>query len=139
MSILNRELLLRPDDLKIVRVDLGNDEYVFVRQMNGRERDRFEQSLFREKKDEEGNTKGYERTLEDFRAKLAVCVICDEAGKLILLPDDYITLSQHMSASKLELIIEEAQKINRITERDKEALIKNSAAGKTGNSTSASA
>lgn len=139
MALLNRDALLKQDALQIVKVDLGNEEFVFVRQMSGRERDRFEQSLFREKKDDEGTVKGYERSLDDFRAKLAVCVLCDENGKLLLLPEDYTILSQHMSASKLERIIEQAQAINKITDRDKEVLVKNLEAGKTGSSTSASA
>jgi hypothetical protein len=101
--------------------------------MTGRERDRFEQSLIKENKNAEG---GYEKTLEDFRAKLAVCTVSDEDGNLILQPGDFQMLSQHMSAAKLEKIINTAQKINKISEDDKENLVKNSEAVQDGNSTS---
>jgi hypothetical protein len=133
MALLDRKALLAKEKLEVVKVDLGNGDYVFVRQMTGRERDRFEQSLIKENKNAEG---GYEKTLEDFRAKLAVCTVSDEDGNLILQPGDFQMLSQHMSAAKLEKIINTAQKINKISEDDKENLVKNSEAVQDGNSTS---
>ena len=104
--------------------------------MTGRERDRFEQSLIKENKNVEG---GYEKSLEDFRAKLAVCTVSDEAGNLVLRPGDYETLSQNMSAARLERMINVAQKINKISEEDKENLVKNSEVGQADNSNSVSA
>ena len=121
------------EKLEVTKVDLGDGNYVFVRQMTGRERDRFEQSLIKENKNAEG---GYEKTLEDFRAKLAVCTVSDEDGNLILQPGDFGILSQNMSAAKLEKIINTAQRINKISEDDKENLVKNSEAVQDGNSTS---
>jgi hypothetical protein len=109
-----------------VKVDLGNEEFVYVRQMTGRERDQFEQSLVKEKKDADGKIVDYERSLEDFRAKLAVCTMCDEKGVAILKIGDYPILSQHMSARRLETIVNEAQKLNKISDKDKENLTKNS-------------
>ena len=38
--------------MEIVKVELGKEEYVFVRQMTGRERDQFEQSLIKETKED---------------------------------------------------------------------------------------
>ncbi len=133
MALLDRKALLAKEKLEVVKVDLGNGDYVFVRQMTGRERDRFEQSLIKENKNAEG---GYEKTLEDFRAKLAVCTVSDEDGNLILQPGDFGILSQNMSAAKLEKIINTAQRINKISEDDKENLVKNSEAVQDGNSTS---
>jgi hypothetical protein len=104
--------------------------------MTGRERDNFEQSLIKEKKDTKGNVVSYDRALGDFRAKLAVVTCCDEEGKGLFLPDDYNLLSQNMSAKRLELIVNAAQKLNAISEEDKEALVKNSEAGQPGNSPS---
>ena len=138
MGLLDRNKLLKKEDLEIVKVDLGNDEFVFVRQMTGRERDRFEQTLVKEVKDQKGNST-YEKTTEDFRAKLVVCTVCDGAGKLLLEVSDYAILSQNMSAAKLEKIILQAQKLNKIMEDEKEDLLKNSSAAESGNSTSASA
>jgi len=124
MGLLNREQLLTKEELKIEKVDLGKDEFVFVRQMTGRERDRFEQSLVVSEERLDG-TVTYTRALDDFRAKLAVQTICDEKGKLLLQPKDVSQLSMSMSAAKLELIVNKAQALNRITSEDKEALVKN--------------
>lgn len=134
--LLDRKHLLSKEKLEIVKVDLGKDEFVYVRQMTGRERDRFEQSLIKETKDSKGATISYDRSLEDFRAKLAVVTLCDEAGKSLLDPEDYPVLSQNMSAARLEKIVNEAQRLNKITEEDKEALVKNLGAVPDGNSSS---
>lgn len=124
MALMNRERLLQKEELDVVKVDMADGEFVYVRQMTGRERDRFEQSLMQEVRDGRGNI-DYVRSLEDFRAKLAVHTVCDEDGNNILSPEDYPTLSQNMSAFTLEKIINEAQKLNRITDEDAEALVKN--------------
>lgn len=121
--MLTRESLLKRDVLEIVKVQLTKDEIIHVRQMTGRERDNFEQSLIKEVR--KGKEITYERSLRDFRAKLAVNTICDEKGDLILRPNDYEMLSKNMSAAKLEKIINEAQKINKISEEDKDGLVKN--------------
>lgn len=139
METLNRSALLQKEELEKVKVDLGKDEFVYVRQMTGRERDNFEQSLIKEKKDTKGNVVSYDRALGDFRAKLAVVTVCDEEGKALFLPDDYSLLSQNMSARRLEIIVNAAQKLNAISEEDKEALVKNSSAEQEDNSNSDSA
>jgi len=132
--LLDRKKLLQKEDLDIQKVDLGNGDFVYVRQMTGRERDRFEQSLVRKVKVKGGEE--YQGSLGDFRAKLAVVTICDEKGDLLLHPEDVTTLSTSMSAMKLEKIVNVAQKINSITETDKEELVKNSEAAQSGNSIS---
>lgn len=139
METLSRNSLLAKEELEKVKVDLGKGESVYVRQMTGRERDNFEQSLIKEKKDAKGNVVSYDRALGDFRAKLAVVTVCDEEGKALFLSDDYSLLSQNMSAKRLELIVNAAQKLNAITEEDKEALVKNSSAEPEDNSNSDSA
>ena len=72
--LLNREALLKKEELKIEKVTFDNGDFVFVREMYGREKNQFEQSLVREIRDEDGNVKDYERSLEDFRAKLEYCL-----------------------------------------------------------------
>jgi hypothetical protein len=134
-KVLTRDDLLKKDTLEIVEVDLG-DAIVFVRQMTGHERDGFEQSLLTKKKDNKGNVVAIEQATEDFRAKLAVQTVCDEKGDLLFKRDDYLRLSMNISAAKLEKIIEVAQRINAIGEKDKEELIKNSEADQVGNSSS---
>jgi len=132
---LSRNALLAKEELEKVRVDLGGGNSVYVRQMTGHERDNFEQSLLKEVKDNKGAVT-YERSLGDLRAKLAVVTVCDEEGKLVFLPEDYTLLSRNMSAAKLEKIVNAAQKLNAISEEDKEALVKNSVAVPDGNSNS---
>ena len=135
MELLNREKLLSKEKLEIVKVDLGKDEFVYVRQMTGRERDHFEQSLLKQTRDSKGKLT-VEQSLEDFRAKLAVNTVCDADGNLLLKPTDYPMLSQSMSAARLEKIVNEGQKLNAITEEDKEELLKNSDAVPDGSSSS---
>lgn len=120
-----REQLLRKEKLETQRVDLGEEGHVFVRQMTGRERDRFEQSLMRSEQMPDGTTK-LVQSLEDFRAKLAVNTVCDEQGNNLFEPEDYEMLSRNMSAARLELIINAAQEMNRISQKDRENLVKNS-------------
>jgi hypothetical protein len=57
----------------------------------------------------------------------------------LLEPKDFMALSNAMSASKLEKIVNAAQKLNAITEADKEELVKNLDAVPDGNSNSNSA
>ena len=134
MKSLNREALLQKEKLEVVKVDLGKDEVVYVKQMTGRERDSFERSLFVFDKDNKVTTR-----MNDFRAKLAVCTLCDENGVALLKFEDYDLLSRNMSAARLEKIVNVAQKLNAITEEDKEALVKNFDVGQADNSNSASA
>ena len=138
-NLLNKEALLKKEELEIKEVDLGKGEAVHVRQMTGRERDTFEQSLIKKTKNAAGHVTGFEQATDDFRAKLAVCTVCDEKGILLLKPVDYPLLSQNMSAARLERIVNVAQKLNAISEEDKEELVKNSVADQVGNSTSNSA
>jgi hypothetical protein len=135
-KVLTREDLLKKDNLEVVEVDLGDNVVVFVRQMTGHERDAFEQSLLVKKRDSKGNVTSIEQATEDFRAKLAVQTVCDESGALLFKRDDYLRLSMNISAAKLEKIIDVAQKINGIGEKDREELIKNSEVGQADNSSS---
>lgn len=122
---LDRDQGLKKEKLEIVQVDLGDGVFVNVRQMTGRERDMFERTIMKQVRDSKGQFTGMETVLEDFRAKLAVCTVCDEEGTLIFKPGDFEQLSQNMSASRLEKIINAAQKLNAISEEDKEGLVKN--------------
>jgi len=125
-KLLDRSLLLQKEELEIVKVELDKGAHVFVRQMTGHEKDTFEKSILKETKDDKGLVIGFESDNEDFRAKLAVVTLCDEKGNLLLKPTDYKALSHSMSAGRLEKIVDEAQKLNKITPEAKELLIKNS-------------
>jgi len=134
-NMLTREALLSKEKLEIVKIEFDNGDYVFVKQMTGRERDQFERSVLKETKDKKGR-KSYETVLDDFRSKLAVLTLCNEKGETLLQPNDYATLANNMSAKTLEKIINEAQRINGISEEDKEEIIKNSVADQVGDSSS---
>jgi len=133
---MGKEALLAKDKLEIVKVEFEDGNYVFVRQMTGHERDTFEQSLIRKIRDKKGAVTSYEQATEDFRAKLAVLTICDEAGDPVLEAKDYPVLSRNMSAKRLETIINKAQELNKISEEDKEELVKNSEVGQADDSNS---
>ena len=137
-NLLNRESLLKKEELQIEKVEFENGDYVFVRQMTGKQRDVFEQSLIHKGKDKKGNTT-YEQNTDNFRAKLAVITICDDNGVTILQPGDYELFSNSISAKHLEMIINKAQEINKISDEDKEDLLKNSEVAPSDNSTSDSA
>jgi hypothetical protein len=135
MAFLTRDALLQKEKLEIVKVDLGDDNFVYVRQMTGHERDAWEQSMLRKEKDAKGRV-SFEQTLDNFRAKLVVQSACDENGVLLFKPEDTIALSKNMSARTLEKIVNVAQELNSISEKDKENIVKNSAAVQDGDSNS---
>lgn len=136
MILLTREALLQKDDLKVEKVELSKG-YVFVREMTGHEKDVWEQSMLKQKPSGNKN-KGveYETTLEDFRAKLAVVTVCDADGNLLFKPEDAKVLNKMMSATNMERIVTAAQKLNAISEQEKEEILKNSEADQTDNSNS---
>jgi hypothetical protein len=136
LMFLNREALLQRDEVKIEKVELSRG-FVFVKEMTGHEKDLWEQSMLKQKPSGDKNKPvEYETSLEDFRAKLAVVTVCDENGDLVFKFEDYKNLNRMMSASNMERIVVVAQKLNAITEKDREELLKNSEAVPDGNSSS---
>lgn len=138
-NLLDRKALLSKEKLEIVKVDLGGDRIIYVKQMTGTERDKFEKSLLKEKTDKKGVIVGFDQATDNFRAKLAVCTACDAEGNLLLNPEDAERLGQVMSAYTLEKIVNAAQKLNAISAEDKEELVKNSVTAQDDNSSSGSA
>jgi len=124
-NFLTRELLLQKDDLKIEKVELTRG-FVYVREMTGHEKDIWEQSMLKQKASGNPNKPvEYETVLEDFRAKLVVVTVCDETGNLILEAKDVKVLNKMMSASNMEKIVEVAQRLNAITQKDRDEIVKN--------------
>jgi len=136
LVLLNREMLLQKDDLKIEKVELSKG-YVFVREMTGHEKDVWEQSMLKQKT-VNGKVE-YETSLDDFRGKLAVITVCDAEGNLLFKPEDFRLLNKSMSASNLERIVNAAQKLNAISEKDRDEILKNSEADLEEGSNSSSA
>lgn len=125
MGLLGRTQLLAKAELKSEKVvlDEEKDEYVFVRQMTGHEKSVWEMSQM--KQSGTGKNTKYDFTLDDYKAKLAVVCVCDENGELLFKEKDYLELSKNISAAKLEKIVDAAQRLNIITEEDREELTKN--------------
>jgi hypothetical protein len=136
MAMLTRDDLLAKEDLKIDRVDFDDGGHIFVKQMTAREKEGWEMSLMSEIKDKDGKVTDYERSPTDFRAKLVVRTACDEDGELIFLPEDYETMSQNMGAKRMETIVDKAQALNKISNEDRDKMIKNSDGGQDADSSS---
>ena len=137
--LMTREALLQRDELKIEKVELSRG-YVYVREMTGHEKDIWEQSMLKQKPSGDKNKPvEYETTLEDFRAKLAVVSVCDAEGNLLFEQKDVKLLNKMMSASNIEKIVEVAQRLNAVTDKDKETILKNSEADQDDSSNSDSA
>lgn len=109
---------------KVVKEAVVQEDYVFVRQMTGHEKNVWEMSQL--KQSGAGKNTQYNVTLDEYKAKLAVVTVCDEEGELLFEPEDYKKLSMNISATKLEKIVDVAQRLNTITEEDREVIVKNS-------------
>ena len=123
MAFLSRENLLKKSKLIVQKVDFEDGSFVFVKQMSGRERDAFEGLIIARNTTEDGKVT-YERVLESFRARLAVCTVCDEQGHLLLTVDDVAALNDNMSAAMLQDIVDAAQELNKITPEKKADAVK---------------
>ena len=119
---LNRDDLLSLEDAEIEEVDMNQwwpGKKVFVRSMTVADRDAFEaEGLKREGK---GKKLRYVPTLKDTRTRLLVRCLCDEAGALLLGPEDIEALSRKHSGA-MEHLTEVARRINGLSgeEEDEE-------------------
>jgi hypothetical protein len=134
MGMLDKSMLLTKQALKVEKVEFENGDFVYVREMTGKDRDNFENSILKARRDAKGDIKGYDQVMDNFRSKLAVVTLCDEEGSLLFEPTDADKLSSNISITYLEKIVEKASSLNAITPKDKEELIKNSEADPDGNS-----
>ena len=116
MSVLKRDDILQAEDIKTELVPVpewGGD--VYVKGMNGAERDKFEGSLvILRGKDKQMN-------MTNIRAKLASMTICDDKGKRLFNENDVQALSQK-SAAALQRVFVVAQKLSGISDDDIEEL-----------------
>lgn len=116
MAGLDRNAILSAADIKKELVDVPEwGGSVWVRGMNGAERDKFESSIV------EMRGKKSVTDLANVRAKLASLTICDEAGKRLFTQADITALSEK-SASALQRVFEVAQRLSGITKEDVEEL-----------------
>jgi len=123
MGLLARDFLLQKVELKKEKVMLTKTDYVFVRQMTGKEKEELERSMLRQTG--KGVNIQVETDTVNYKAKLAVATVCDDNGVLIFKPSDVSTLNNNIDAATLELIVDVSQRLNKITQDDKEEQIKN--------------
>lgn len=128
MAMLTREQMLAKQPVKIEKATISTGD-VFVRQMYGRDKDSFESSLgyWETKIDDKSGEQSevYVRTMEHFRAKLAVHTVCDKDGNLLFKPEDAEALSENMLGSDLMVIATAAQRLNKISNAERKAIAKN--------------
>ena len=138
-KVLSREALLAKQDLAVEWVPLDEEGGgVFVKEMSARERDAWEASMLEEHETDEGTTE-YKTGFVDFRAKLAVRTCVDDKGSYLFLEEDAEELSKNMGAKRMEMIVNVAQRLNKISKKDREDLEKKLKGKREKNSNSASA
>jgi len=110
--ILSRKQILGAKDRVTEQVSVpewGGE--VLVATISGAARDRFEASIIGDG----------QRDISNVRAKLAAACMVDEKGELLFTAEDVEALGQK-SAAALERVVQVAQRLNRIGERDLEDL-----------------
>jgi hypothetical protein len=117
--VLTREEIFAAKDTKIEAVEIPEwGGTVYVRSMSGRSRDRFDASQF-----DPATGKAIART-DDFRARYAVLVVCDEAGNLLFTDADIPLLTERSSIA-LGKILDAGLNVNGQTQDAVEELEKN--------------
>ena len=130
MAILTREKIIEIMDIQreLVSVPEWGGE-VYVRGLNGSERDAFESSIVAM------HGKKSSVDMHNIRAKLAAATICGEDGSLMFSEADVAALGKK-SAAALDRIYNAATRLSGISEADVDELAKNSN-GRSGGSISA--
>ena len=125
---LTKEQIQEADDLRRERVDVpewappdmpAHEAYVFVRTLEGDERDAFEE-LIEARKQPNGK-----RNLRGIRATITAWACVDDAGKRIFTEQDADWLGKKSSLA-LERIFKVACELNGLTKKDVDELEKNS-------------
>ncbi len=117
--VLSRDQILAADDIRVESLQIpewGGD--IYIRVISGRERDAFDAAQI-----DPTTGKSAPRT-EDFRARYAVLVACDENGFPIFTSEDVSKLT-HRSASALDRILEAGLRLNGQTDEAAKELEKN--------------
>ena len=113
---LTREAILQADDATRESVDVPEwGGSLFVRVMDGKERDAFENWFLQARE-----TKNY----VGFRARLTAATACDDSGVLLFKPDDIPAL-ELKSSSALQRVYDAAMRLNRMSKDDQDDLEKN--------------
>lgn len=112
--------ILAVDDRKIVPIDVPEwGGRVHVRTISGVERDAYEDSLWQLR----GKNRVF--TQRNIRAKLVAVAACDKNGNRLFSDTQVEQLGLKNSAA-LDRLFDAAQRLNKITDKDIEELVKNS-------------
>lgn len=114
--MLTRDQIINADDVETMIVSVpewGGDVKIAV--MSGFARDRFESSLV----GANGGT-----NMQNVRAKMVAASVVDDSGELMFSDSDIVKLGKKSSAA-LDRVFDAAQKLNKISNHDVEALAKN--------------
>lgn len=115
--LLTKEQILGAEDVKSKIVEVPEwGGSVKVSTMSGRARDMFERSIV---------AANGQASTDNIRAKLAAATIVAEDGSLLFTEKDIEKLAKK-SASALDRVVAAAQELNLITDKDVEAVAKNS-------------
>lgn len=120
MSSLSRDAFLRPAAVEIVEVpapEMGGS--VYVRGMTARDRSRFETQF------QLSSGKSSKKRMQEIRERLVVACLCDADGELLLTEADIEAVGKQ-PAPVIERIVEAAQAVCGMSNRDVEDIAKNS-------------
>lgn len=128
MKFLSKEDLLNRE-VKVSKVVFENDEYVYVKEMSGRDRSVLEMSMmkFKNGNDLASITSENDIVMDttNLKAKYACMCLCDEKGNLLFTIDDADKFGSAISSTELDIIVDEADKLNAFMTREKEKIVKN--------------
>lgn len=119
-SSLSREAFLRPAKVNVVEVpapELGGS--VYVKGMTAKDRSRFETQF------QLSSGKSNKRKMQEIRERLVVACLCDADGELLLTEADIEAVGKQ-PAPVIERIVEAAQAVCGMSNRDVEDIAKNS-------------
>lgn len=117
--MLSKNDILGAKDIKIELVDVPEwGGSVYVKEMTGAERDKYESSILEIKGDRQTVN------LQNARAKLASYTICDENGNRLFTETDISALASK-SATALQRIFEKGMSLSKIGKDDMDSLTKN--------------
>lgn len=123
--MLTREQFLSVPALRVQKVYLPErQDYVFVRELTGAERDQFEASNLIKDRDKKRGTMTYDVRMENARARLVVMGLCDENGTRLLQEADMDAVGR-MGAGVITRLYNVIASLSGITDDDLEDLLKN--------------
>lgn len=123
-KVLDAAAILAASDAKLEWVDVPEwGGGVFVRAMSGLQLDQYEQRMLaRRIADKDGKT--LKVNLDNARAELVALTACNEAGDAIFTLEHIEALSKKSGAA-LNRVVNVAQRLNGLTQKDLEQLAKN--------------